>query len=102
MLNLTDRPQLIDNGPAAGIGPAPLTPVLPIRAGENAGGSTAGSALGVGKQALLNIAGGIARFGSFLSGPPMSKRGRFRYAATASKIQMHRAMAANWPQFPSR
>ena len=102
MLNLKERPQFIDNAPAAGIAPAPLTPVLPIRAGENAGGGTAGSVLVVGKRALLNISGGIARFGSILSGPPMTERGRFRYAATASKIQTHRAMAANWPQFPSR
>ena len=102
MLKLNDRPQTIDNAPPSGIAPGPLAPVLPIRARENAGGSTAVSVLGAGRQALLNIAGGIARFGSVLSGPPMTERGRFRYAATASKIQTHRAMAANWPQFPSR
>ena len=102
MLNLKERPQKNISPSVLRIAPATLTPVLPIRAGEIAGGSTAGSILGAGKQALLNIAGGIARLGRVLSGPPMSERGRFRYAATASKIQTHRAMAANWPQFPSR
>ena len=102
MLNLKERPQMIDNAPAAGIAPAPLTPALPIRAGQNAGGSTDGSVLGAGKRALLKITAGIARFGSVLSGPPMTERGRFRYAATASKIQTHRGIAAIWRQFPSR
>ena len=102
MLNLKERPRMIDNAPAAEIAPAQLTPALPIRAGQNAGGSTDGSVLGAGKRALLKIAAGIAKFGSVLTGPPMSERGRFRYAATASKIQMHRGIAANWRQFPSR
>lgn len=102
MLNLKERPQMIDNAPAAGIAPAQLTPVLPIRAGQNAGGSTDGSVLGAGKRKLLKIAAGIAKFGSVLTGPPMSERGRFRYAATASKIQTQRGIAANWRQFPSR
>ena len=102
MLNLKERHQMIDNAPAAGIAPAQLTPVRPIRAGQNAGGSTDGSVLGAGKRALLKIAAGIAKFGSVLSGPPMTERGRFRYAATASKIQTHRGIAAIWRQFPSR
>ena len=102
MLNLKERPQMIDNAPAAGIAPAPLTPVLPIRAGQNAGGSTDGSVLGAGNRAFLKIAAGIAKFGGVLSGPPMTERGRFRYAATASKIQTHQGIAANWRQFPSR
>ncbi len=102
MLNLKERPQMIDNAPVGRIAQVQLASKLPGLPGENPGGSTAGMVLGVGQRALSNIAGGIARLGRVLSGPPMSERGRFGYAATASKIQAHRAMAANWVQFPSR
>ena len=102
MLNLKERPQMIDNAPVGRIARVQLASKLPGVPGENLGGSPAETVFGVGQRALSNIAGGIARFGSVLSGPPMSERGRIRYAATASKIQTHQAMAANWPQFPSR
>lgn len=92
MLNLKDRHQVIDNSPA---------PVPPFATREKAEGATAG-AVSAGKRALLKAASGIAWLGNSLSGPPMSERGRFRHAATISKIQTHRAMAANWPQYPSR
>ena len=102
MLNLKDRPQMIDNTPVGRIARVQLASKLPGVPGENPGGSTAGTVLGVGQRALSNIAGGIAKLGRVLSGPPMSERGRLGYAATASKIQAHRATAANWAQFPSR
>ena len=102
MLKLKERPQIIDNAPVGRIARGQLPSKLPVVPGENAGGSTAGNVLGVGQRALSNIAGGIARLGRVLSGPPMSERGQLGYAATASKIQAHRATAANWAQFPSR
>ncbi len=102
MLNLKERPQMIDNAPVGRIARVQLASKLPGVPGEAPGVSTAGTVLGVGQRALSNIAGGIARLGRVLSGPPMSERRRFRYPATASEIQTHRAMAANWLQPPSR
>ena len=102
MLNLKERPQMIDNAPVGRIARVQLTSKLPGVPGENPGGSTAGTVLGVGQRALSNIAGGIARLGRVLSGPPMSERGRFRYAAIACEIQKQRGISASWRQFPSR
>ena len=102
MLKLQERPQFIDNAPVGRIARVQLSSKLPGVPGEIPGGSTAGTVLGMGQRALINVAGGIARLAGVLSGPPMSERGRFGCAATASKIQAHRAMAANWAQFPSR
>ena len=102
MLNLKERPKMIDNAPVGRIARVQLASILPGVPGENPEGSTAGMVLGMGQRALSNIAGGIARLGRVLSGPPMGERGRFRYAASVSEIQTHRAIAANWPQFPSR
>ncbi len=102
MLNLKERPQMIDNAPVGRIARVQLASKLPGVPGENPEGSTVGTVLGLGQRALSNLAGGIARLGRVLSGPPMTERGRFRYAATASNIQTHREMAASWPQFPSR
>ncbi len=102
MLNLKERPQMIDNAPVGRIARVQLASKLPGVPGENPGGSTAGTVLGVGQRALSNIAGGIARLGRVLSRPPMSERRRFRYAATVSEIQTHWAIAANWRQFPSK
>ena len=102
MLNLKERPQTNKSVSVLRIAPAQLAPTLPVRMVENASHSKPGTVWGVVRRAFLKIAAGLAKFGNVLSGPPMSERGRFRYAATASKIQTHRAMAANWPQFPSR
>lgn len=99
---LKERPKIIANAQVGKIAPVHWTSRIPGQPGENPGGGTAGTVPGVGKPALLKIAGGIAWLGSVLSGPPMSEHGRFRNAAIAFEIQKHSGIAASWPQFPSR
>ena len=99
---LKERPLIDNSASVLRISPVQLAPGLRVKARKNASHRTPGLALAMGKRALLKIYGGISRFGTVLSGPPMSERDRFQYAATSFKIQQHRAIAANLPQCPSR
>ena len=97
-----ERPPIKSSPAELRIAPAQAAARLLGRAGRDADHRTPGLALAMGKRALLKIAGGIAGFVSILSGPPMSERDRFRYAATASRVQKQKAMAAVWSQYPLR
>ena len=99
MLNLKERPQMVDNTPVAPIATAPLVAALPVKVGENTGHSKPWTVLGVGKRARLKIATGIVRIGRVVSGPPMSDRDRSRYAINAFQIQKHIGIAASWPHY---
>ena len=50
----------------------------------------------------VKITAGISWLYKLLAGPPMSERGRLRYATTAAQVQKHKAMAACWAQQPTR
>ena len=102
MPTLLERPPTKISPAELRIAPAQAAPRHPGRAGRNAGHRTLRLALATGKRALLKIAGGIAGFGSILSGPPMSERDRSRYAAAASRAQTQKALAAVWSQYPLR
>lgn len=73
-----------------------------VQAGEIASTSELRPVLHAGKLVLIKIAAGVARLGRVMSGPRMSERDRFRYAANAVEIQKHSGIAASWPQFPPR
>ena len=102
MLNLKERTQTNKSASLLRIAPATLAPVLPVQVGDNTGHTQPGTIRSAGKRASLKFAAGIARIGRVVSGPPMSERGRFRYAANAFEIQKHAGIAASWPQLPSR
>ncbi len=102
MRMLEERPQIKDSVSVPRVVPIQIAPVTPVQFGGNASHRTSGRVLGVGKRALLKIAGGVTVMGRIVMGPPMSDRDRFRYAANAYQIQKHSGMSASWPQYISR
>ena len=98
----SERSQMIDTASEWRSAPAPSKPELPVWEGENAVHGTPEKVLAAVKRASLKRRNGIRRIGKDLSGPPMNERDRFQYAAIASKIQIRKVIAANWPQCPSR
>ena len=48
------------------------------------------------------VTAGFSWLYKLLAGPPMSERGRLRYATTVAKVEKHKAMAAYWAHQPTR
>jgi len=99
---LKEQPQIKDCASVVRIAPVRLTPSASTSAKEIGGESEPGPVLTAGRSALHKIAAGVARLGRVISGPPISERDRFRYAANAFEIQEYKGISSSWPQFPSR